>query len=68
MEPYSLDTSARIYAITMAAFRAQDARNIDLVQKLDEERRRMLCFEAPSDQLEGLLAQAAELRFTPALA
>lgn len=66
MQPYSLDTSARIYTVTMAAFKAQDAGNIALMRALDEERRRMLLFQAPSGELEKLLAEAASLKLTPA--
>jgi hypothetical protein len=63
--PYTLHTSAMTYETTMAAYRAMDAGNIDLMNKLGEQRTRMLMGQAPGKELEALLAEAARSNFSP---
>ena len=66
--PYSLEASATLHQATMAAFRAQDAGDLELVAGLDQERRRMLLYQAPTSRLAALLERARAIRFTPTLA
>jgi hypothetical protein len=62
---FTLQASARTYETTMAAYRAMDAGNIELMNKLGEQRARMLMGLAPSQELEALLAEVARSNFSP---
>ena len=66
--PYSLEASATLHQATMAAFRAQDAGDQELVAGLDQERVRMLLYQAPTPKLNDLLERASRIRFAPSLA